>query len=113
MTTSKYELDLRPALIQYERKEITLSQFAALVAIPLDELSRWATICGEEDHARSLQALWQRFDFISSDSTSTIDELDDALEELYDWADAPSSFDSTGQPQRGQILCRVRNAIEG
>lgn len=109
MTTSKYELDLRPALLQYKVEQLSVSQFAALVAHRLDELSRWAKVMGEDDHAQAVENLWQRFDFISGDASATVEELDDALEELYDWADSSTSFDEKGTPIRGEILCRVYN----
>lgn len=94
MTTSKHELDLRPALLQYKVEQLSISQFAALVAQQLNELSRWAKIVGEEHHAQALDSLWQRFNFISGDSRATVEELDNALEELYSWADSPARFDS-------------------
>jgi hypothetical protein len=110
MTISKYELDLRPALLQYQLEGLSIPQFAALVAQRLDELVRWAKVMGENCDAEAIEGLWQRFDFISGDSTATVEELDEELEELYDWADSPSSFDNEGHPLRGEILCRVRNA---
>lgn len=111
MTTSKYEIDLRPALFQYKVEQPSTSQFADLVAQRLNELSRWAKVMDEDGHAQEVEALWQRFDFIAGDTSATVEELDDALEELYDWADAPAAFDANGQPVRGEILCRVHNDL--
>ena len=109
MTTSKYELDLRPALFKFEERRLSIPQFAAIIASKLDELARWARFSGEEQDAQTIQDLWERFDFISGDTSATDEEVDDALESLYDWADSPASFDAQGQPVRGEILCRVRN----
>ncbi len=49
----------------------------------LDEMARWAKVSGEESDTQAIKALWQRFDFIRDDSSATVDELDDVLEELH------------------------------
>lgn len=95
--------------LQYQVEQLSISQLAGLVAHRLDELSRWAKVMGEEDHAQAVEGLWHRFDFIASDSSATVEEFDDALEELYDWADTPAGINADGQLVRGGILCRVQN----
>lgn len=110
-TTSRYELDFVQFFRQCEEGKITVSQLAAVIARRLNDLAGWARITGQEQDATDVEALWENFDFIAGDSTATMDELDDALERLYDWADNPGEFDSEGVPLHGMILCRVRSTL--
>jgi hypothetical protein len=110
MTTSKYELDFLEPLRRCERGEIAVSSLAAVISSQLEELSRWASLMGEDDEAKEIDGLWEQFNFIAGDSTATADELDEALAELYNWADSPAAFDGDGNPISGVILCRVKSS---
>ena len=108
-TTSRYELDFLEAFRQCESGTITINVLARTIAHRLSELAQWARVTKEEWDATSVEPLVEAFDFLAEDSTATVDELDDILERLYDWADGPV-YDENGDVVPATILCRIRSA---
>jgi ABC-type transporter Mla subunit MlaD len=104
----QYELNFLEALKQYEQSSLSLNSLAGQITRKLEQLAQWARVTESEDDAKEIEELAEQFGFIAGDTTATEDELNQALEQLYDWADGPV-YDAQGQQVSSLLKCRVRS----
>jgi hypothetical protein len=103
----QYELDFHEALKRYEEGLLSISDLAGQITLKLEELARWARVTEEVDDAKEIEELAEQFGFLAGDTTATEDELNEALEQLYDWADG-AVYDGQGQKIPALLKCRIK-----
>lgn len=69
-----------------QSKEITTAELAKRIAVKLSALR---PVEGDEDLEEERLELAANFKSMGEDETLTVDEFDDAMSALYDWADTP------------------------